>query len=269
MSRTVLITGAARGIGAATARRLHARGARLVLLDRDAEELSALAASLGGDVLACPADVTDVGDLDRAVAAGIERFGGLDVAIANAGVAPVGSIADSPPEEIERTIEINLLGVWRTDRAVLPAITERRGYILNVASMAAAGQLPLMGAYAASKAGVEAFTNVLRMELRPAGVAVGCAYFGWIDTDMVRTSLTDPAGRAVHRLLPGALGRPAGVDAAARVLEDAVARRAERALFPSTGGAALALRGVTQPLSERILAARSGAVERALALAGR
>lgn len=265
--QTVLVTGAARGIGEAAARHLHAKGANVALVGLEPERMEALAGQLGDRVSVHPADVTDSVRLAEVADEVATRFGGIDVSIANAGIATVGSIADAPLADLERTLEVNLAGVIRTTRAVLPHVTARRGYLLTVASAAAASHAPLMGPYAASKAGVEAFTNVLRIELRPGGTAVGCAYFGWIDTDMVRESLANPGGQALHSMLPGPLGRSLSVDAAARTIIDSVERRAARAWAPWHVGPSLALRGVLQPLSELGLASRPGAVRRMLELA--
>src|SRR5262245_12111780 len=176
--RTVFITGAARGIGAATAERLHDKGANVALVGLEPERLEQSALRLGPDRAAFfEADVSDPDALEGAVAGTVERFGGIDVAIANAGVGFVGSLARAPVEHVERTFEVNLLGVWRTDRAVIDQILERRGYLLNVASVAAVSHVPLMGAYCSAKAGVEALTDALRMECAPSGASVGCAYF--------------------------------------------------------------------------------------------
>ena len=248
--RTVMITGAARGIGAATAERLHSHGASVALLDLDAERLQDLADKLGERVASFAADVTDIAALEHAVEQTVDRFGGIDVAIANAGIGHVGTLAGSPPEEIERTIRINLLGAWRTDRAVLDEIVRSRGYLLNVASLAAAMHTAANGAYAASKAGVEALTDALRVELAPVGVGVGCAYFGYIDTELERESVADPTIQSIQRMMPRFARRAAPVSAAVDAIEDAVAGRRARVWAPRYVGAALALRGFLQPLSE-------------------
>src|SRR5690606_23208091 len=119
-------------------------------------------------------------------------FGGIDVVIANAGVAPVGTVTTLPRDAFARTIDVNLMGVYDTVHAALPHVIERRGYILPISSGAAVMHLPMMAPYAASKAAVEAFANALRVELAPRGVAVGCAYFLFIDTDMVRQADAHP-----------------------------------------------------------------------------
>ena len=125
--RTVFITGAARGIGAAVAERLHGAGANVALVGLEPELLEALATRLGDRAAAFEADVTDFAALQRAVAGTMTRFGAIDVAIANAGIAYVGRLATAPMEQVERTLEVNLMGVWRTNRAVLHQIVARRG----------------------------------------------------------------------------------------------------------------------------------------------
>ena len=264
--KTVFITGAARGIGAATARRLHSRGANVALVGLEPELLSALAEELGERAAWFEADVVDGDALDAAAAGAVARFGGIDVAIANAGIHFVGALATAPVEHVERVLEVNLMGVWRTDRAVIEQITARRGYLLNVASLAAASHAPLMGPYAASKAGVEALTDALRMETAPSGARVGCAYFGFIDTDLVTGSFAHPSTKAMEKLMPGFVRKPVPVSAAVDAIERGIARRSARVWAPRFVGGALALRGILQPLTER-RAAGSRHLREGLALA--
>jgi NAD(P)-dependent dehydrogenase (short-subunit alcohol dehydrogenase family) len=247
---TVFITGAARGIGAATAQRLHARGANVALVGLEPELLERRASELGERALWYEADVTDLEALKGAVEATVERFGGIDVAIANAGIHTIGSLASAPVEAVERTLEVNLMGVWRTDRAVLPELARSRGYLLNIASLAAVAHAPLMGPYAASKAGVEALTDALRQELRPTGVRVGCAYFGFIDTDLVRASFAHPSTQVAQGSMPEFVRRPVPLSVAVDALERGVERRSARVWAPRYVGWALALRGIVQPLAE-------------------
>src|SRR5580704_17545453 len=122
--RTVLITGAARGIGAGAAERLHAKGANVALVGLEPERLEENAARLGDRAAYFEADVSDLDALQRAVRGAVERFGGIDVAIANAGIAFTGSLASAPVEQVERTLAVNLLGVWRTFFANDTEITE-------------------------------------------------------------------------------------------------------------------------------------------------
>ncbi len=265
-NRTVLITGAARGIGAESAVRLHAAGANVALVGIEPARLEALAGRLGERALWHEADVTDAEAMREAVARTKERFGGIDVSIANAGVHWTGPVASTPLETLERELEINLLGVVRTVHAVLPEIIESRGYVLNIASLAAAAHAPLMSAYSASKAGVEAFTNSLRAELAPTGARAGCAYFGIIETDMVRDAFANRTVQLMLPTLPWFARRPAPLSAAVDAIEDGVRRRRARVWAPRFVGPALLGRGALQPLTElRVL--RSARMREAIAAA--
>jgi len=125
--KVVFITGGARGIGAEVARRLRDKGAKLVLTDLDKAELSALAAELGQDqVLTAVADVRDLAAMQAAAAQAVERFGGIDVVVANAGVISYGSVLQVDPEAFKRVLDINVLGVFNTVRAALPAVIDGR-----------------------------------------------------------------------------------------------------------------------------------------------
>jgi NAD(P)-dependent dehydrogenase (short-subunit alcohol dehydrogenase family) len=249
--RTVFITGAARGIGAETARRLHAKGANVALVGLEPARLEALAAQLGERAAAFEADVTDFDALQRAVSATVERFGAIDVGIANAGIAFTGPLATAPIEQVERTLAVNFLGVWRTDRALIGQIVERRGYLLNIASLAAVSHAPMMGPYTAAKAGVEALTDALRMETVPSGARVGCAYFGFIDTDLVRAGFAQPSAQAMTGRMPGFMRNPAPLSKAIDAIERGIQRRADRLWAPRWVGTMLVLRGLLQPLTER------------------
>ena len=264
--RTVFVTGAARGIGAEAARRLHGAGANVALGGLEPERLAALAEQLGPRAAWFEADVTDYDAVRSAVDGAIARFGKIDVAIANAGIQFMGRMATMPREHFERTLEVNLFGTWRTDRAVLDEIVRNRGYLLNISSLSAASHTPLMGAYTASKAGVEAMTDSLRAELAHTGARVGCAYFGFIDTDLVKGSFAHPSTQAITTTLPKFIADPAPLSQAIDAIERGVARRAARLWAPRYVGGALALRGILQPLTEWQIR-RSGALPGALALA--
>jgi NAD(P)-dependent dehydrogenase (short-subunit alcohol dehydrogenase family) len=197
----------------------------------------------------------------------VERFGGIDVAIANAGLAFMGSLASAPIEQVERTFAVNLLGVWRTDRAVIKHVMERRGYLLNVASLAAVTHAPMMGPYTSTKAGVEALSNALRMETAPSGAKVGCAYFGFIDTDLVRASYAQPSTEAMNRNTPAFMRNPAPLSVAVDAIEKGVRERAARVWAPRWVGIAIALRGLLQPLTERRILSDSAALGEGMRLA--
>lgn len=263
--RTVLITGAARGIGAGTARALAARGARVALLGLEPELLESLATELGAErAAAFPCDVTDRDGLRSAVDAAAERFGGIDVAIANAGVATLSPLDSISDEDFQRTVDVNLLGVWWTLRAALPHVAARQGYLLPIASLAASLTAPLMGAYPATKAAVEALGNTLRLELRPQGVAVGVAYFGFIDTDMVRKSMGTEASAAMTAGQPGFITRPVPVEHAIDAIVRGVERRARRVYAPRWILPALLAGGAFQQLVDR--GVRSGPLTRGIEL---
>ena len=231
--KVVLITGPARGIGEETARQLAARGARLSLVGLEPERLAALAAELGAAWFEC--DVTDQPALDRAVAGTVHALGGIDVVVANAGIANHGTVAVSPVEALVRTIEVNLVGVVRTVCAALPYVAERRGYFLLMSSAAAIAPLPGMAAYAASKAGVEFFGNALRLEVAHKGVGVGIAHPAWIDTDMVRDTKRDlQSFNAMLCTLPGPFGSYTSVQECAAAFVDGIERRRRKVFVPKS-----------------------------------
>ncbi|MEA2359600.1 MAG: hypothetical protein QOI62_2860 [Solirubrobacteraceae bacterium] len=259
--KVVLVTGAARGIGLASARRLHARGAHVALVGLESDVLEQRAAELGDRAAAFHADVTDWGQLEQAVDGAVERFGGIDVCIANAGVANVGTVASMDRDDFERIIEVNFLGVWRTVRTALPHVVARQGYILPVASLSAVLHTPLMAPYTATKAAVEAFTDALRGEVAHTGTKVGCAYFGFIDTDMVREAFEHPASVATRQSAPSFISKPIPLSRAADAIERGVTGRRRVTYAPRWVGAAIALRGVLQPLLEQAATKRPDTAE--------
>lgn len=236
--QVVLITGGARGVGAATASRLVASGARVVLVDLDAEPLRELVERLGEDrATSIEGDVTELADMEQAVAHGVERFGGIDAVVANAGIASYGSIGVVDPAIFRRLIDINVTGVFHTVRAALEELERSRGYVLVVSSAAAYVPAPGLAAYNASKAGVEHLANALRLELGYRGVAVGSAHMSWIDTPMVRDAKRDMASfRQMLDSLPGALGATTSVEQCAAAFVRGIERRAARVNVPGWVG---------------------------------
>jgi hypothetical protein len=233
----MLITGAARGIGAATARDLAARGARLALVGLEPDLLATLAAELGPGHVWAEADVTDSAALSAAVAKSVATLGGLDVVVASAGIASFGTVRTIDPEAFARTVEVNLTGVFRTAQATIPHLVDSAGYLLVVSSLAAL--TPAMGfsAYGASKAGVEAFADSLRIEIAPLGVSVGCAHMCWIDTDMVRDAERElPSFREMRERLPWPMNAVTPVAACSAAFVRAIERRSRRVNVPRTIG---------------------------------
>ncbi|MBX7266785.1 SDR family oxidoreductase [Micromonospora sp. Llam7] len=241
--RTILITGAARGIGAELARAAAARGARVALVGLEPGLLRQLAAELDGHWYEC--DVTDQAGLDDAVASTMQRYGGIDVVVANAGIANLGTVAVGPVDALVRTIEVNLSGVVRTVGAALPHVLAARGHVLIVSSAAAFAAMPGMAAYCASKAGVEQFGNVLRLENRRRGLTVGTAHPIWIDTDLVRDIRDDLASfRDAQRRLPWPLNTVVGVERCAEALLRGIERRRRKVYVPRSIALVQALRPV-------------------------
>ena len=251
-AKTVFITGAARGIGAESARRLAARGANVALAGLEPEELERVARQCGANAAAFECDVTDWDALEGAVQGAVERFGGIDVVIANAGIGPVGMTRSIDPRAFERTLEVNLMGVWRTVRSCLPHVIERRGYVLVVASLAAALHSPGMAAYAASKAGAEAFADSLRTEVKHLGVDVGVGYFGFIDTDLVRGGDAHPTLGGMRKEIRGPIGRTYPVSAVGQAVADGVEERRRWVVVPGWLRPVLMLRMVLGPVLERV-----------------
>lgn len=233
--KVVLITGAARGIGAETARLLASRGARLSLVGLEPERLAALAAELGDTHVWFECDVTNQVALERAVAGTASALGGIDIVVANAGIASNGTVAVAPIDALVRIIEVNLIGVVRTVSATLAHVTHRKGYYLLVASAAALAPLPGISTYAAAKSGVEAFGNALRLEVAHKGVGVGVAYPSWIDTDLVRDPQRDlKSFNEALRTLPGAFGSITSVRDCAAAFVKAIERRKRKLYVPAS-----------------------------------
>lgn len=261
--KTALITGAARGIGAETARRAAAAGANVALVGLEPDELQRVAAQCGSGAAAFECDVTDWDALERTAQATFERFGGIDVVMANAGISPAGMTRSIDPRAFERTVEINLLGVWRTVRTCLAQVIERKGYVLLTASLAAAVHAPGMAPYAASKAGVEAFGDSLRGELKRLGVDVGVAYFGFIDTDMVRGADAHPALQTLRRDALGPFAKTYPASAAGRAVVEGMQKRSRWVVVPGWARILIGLGRVLQPLTERAAYDQAAEVDRA------
>jgi NAD(P)-dependent dehydrogenase (short-subunit alcohol dehydrogenase family) len=230
--KTVLVTGAASGIGAAAAARLAARGAKLVLCDVEAAGLERAASACGGDALVLRADVTDLEAMHEAVRQAVERFGGIDVVWANAGIASVGPLADTDPEAWVRTVQVNLIGAFHTVRAALPEVRRARGHVAVTASLASFVNGPCLSAYAATKAGVEAMCNSLRVEVAHHGVTVGCIHPSWIATPMVLDAEALVVFRTLRAMLPPPLRRDMPLAEAAERIARGIAERRERLYLP-------------------------------------
>ncbi len=243
--RRILITGAARGIGAALAQRFASRGARVALAGLEPGLLAATAEKAGGAPWR-ECNVAHRDQVDAAVDALAGELGGLDVVIANAGIAAQLPLIGGDPAVMERTVTVNLLGSYYTLRAAGPHIAHPGGYALAVSSAAAAAHLPLMGAYSASKAGVEALGNTLRAELRSTGARVGVAYFAELDTDMTSRGFSTRAAAAMNAT--GSFTGASPLEPAIDRIERGVARRSRRIVAPWWVAGLLPVRMAVQPL---------------------
>ncbi|TQM72118.1 short-subunit dehydrogenase [Actinomadura hallensis] len=252
--RRVLITGGARGIGAALAARLHGRGARVALAGLEPDGLAAVAAECGGAPW-WTCDVTDRARVEEVANNAADALGGLDVVVANAGVAAQMPMIGGDPSVMDQSIRVNVLGAYNTLRAAGPHISHERGYALAVASLAAAVHAPLLGAYSASKAAVEAMGNTLRAELRPYGAKAGVAYFGELDTDMTSRGFGTEAASALMKAGVGGgfISRVAPLHLGIDALERGIARRSKRVVAPWWVGGVLPVRMLAQPVVDRVV----------------
>ena len=241
--RRILVTGAARGIGAALAERLAGRGARLALVGLEPENLAAVAERCGAGTFVGECDVSRNDEISQAIDVAADALGGLDVVVANAGIATGGPLRSQDMRSWERVIEINLLGVMYTDRAALPHLERSGGYLLNIASTAAVLRAPGMSAYCAAKAGVEALSDCLRTEMVPLGVQVGVAYFLFLDTDMVRDAEREmPILERIKSEMPSVIARTYPLGPAIDELVAAIEHRRRRVAYPKWFLKALAFR---------------------------
>jgi len=250
--KVALVTGAARGIGFETARQIHLRGGSVAVLDLDPEQAREAAERIGERAVGIGADVTDQGAMQAAVAETVERFGGLDVVVANAGVAPekLATVRGIGGEEWERVFEVDLLGVWRTVRAALPQIVARRGHVVLTSSVYAFVNGVLNSPYAVAKSGVESLGRSLRAELMPLGASASVAYFGWVDTKMVQDAFESNGGR-MEENLPDFLKKRIQPDEAGAAVVRGIEERAPRIFAPRWWRYVSALRGILNPLLDR------------------
>ncbi|HSJ17944.1 MAG TPA: short-chain dehydrogenase/reductase [Solirubrobacterales bacterium] len=249
--RVALVTGGAQGIGLATARAIHARGASVAIVDLQQEAAEGAAAQIDGErAIGLAADVSDREAIGGAVETVIERWGGIDVVVANAGIAAQPTTARAMDEDaFERVIEVNLLGVWRTVRAALPEIVRRHGHLVVVSSVFAfangMGAVP----YAMSKAGVEQLGRALRAELAQHHASASVAYFGFIDTEMVHKTIDrDPLAERMMATFPRLLHKRLPAAAAGEAIAVGIERRAPRVIRPRRWAMMSALRGLINPL---------------------
>ena len=250
--KVALVTGAARGIGFETARLLHARGASVVVVDLDPAAAEKAAAAIGERALGVGGDVVSLEAMERAVALSVERFGGLDIVVANAGVAPpTTTMRTIDPRAFDRTLDVDLYGVWRTVRAALPHVVARQGHVVVISSVYGWVNGVLNASYAAAKAGVEQLGRALRVELAMHGASATVAHFGFIDTAMVSDALEDEIAARTKDSMPTFLAKKLPPSAAAAGIVGAIEDRKARLILPRRWYLWYWARGVANPLLDR------------------
>ncbi len=230
--KVVLITGGARGIGAATAEELSRRGATVVLADVDEVALAGTTQRIRASS-SVVVDVTDYEACEQAVATTLERHGRLDLVWANAGIGAGGPVELVDADVWARVVQVNLIGAFNTVRAALQPVIAAKGYVAITASLAAFVHGPGMSAYAASKAGVEAFADALRIEVAHQGVDVGTLHPTWIATDMVAEGDAESASfRIFRKSLRPPFARTYPVEAIVGPIADGFEARRDRLCLP-------------------------------------
>ncbi|MBT2439881.1 SDR family oxidoreductase [Streptomyces sp. ISL-36] len=254
--RTAVVTGAARGVGEQVALALARRGARVAVVGHEEAELARVAAgcrAAGGAAHPWPADVTDERRM-TAVAREIgARLGPVSVVVANAGIVAGGPFDRMDPAVWRRIVEVNLMGSAVTARVLLPALLATHGYYLQISSLAGFAPSPMMSAYAASKAGAEAFAYALRAEVAHRGVAVGVARLTWHDTEMIRGAEEHRVMRELRHHLPWPMSRVYALDGVGERLARGIERRRPLIGLPPWIGAV----GAARPLLPRLVTHRA------------
>ncbi|QLL05353.1 SDR family NAD(P)-dependent oxidoreductase [Mycobacterium vicinigordonae] len=267
--RTVVITGSTGGLGTALAQALRERGANLALVDLELESVDAQAAKLGPQtvVRGWTADVRDLVALEQAMSAAAEHFGRIDTVIANAGIAPPAvPLWDLEGTDFERAIDINLNGVWRTFRAGVPHVEKTKGYLLAISSMAAFVHGPLNGPYCAAKAGVWAFADSTRLELRDAGVGVGTAHPTFFPTPMMEHVHADPAASTVWGGNQSGLWKMVPREVVVDAIVDGIENRSDLIVAPKALSVTARIPGIVRPFVDRFGFPRT-TIRNAIALA--
>ncbi len=248
--KVAVVTGGARGIGFGTAQALARRGAVVVVVDLESSATESAAAQLAGESLGLAADVTDRGAMQRVIAAVTERHGGVDVVIANAGIASrAATVRAMNGEAFDRVLAVNLGGVYNTVITALPQIAARGGHIVVTSSIYAFVNGLGTAPYAMAKAGVEQLGRALRVELVSHGAGASVAYFGFIDTEMVHRAIdADPLADRMKQVLPRPLRKRLTPAQAGEAVTRGIERRAPRIIAPKRWAAFSVLRGVVNPL---------------------
>jgi NAD(P)-dependent dehydrogenase (short-subunit alcohol dehydrogenase family) len=256
LGKVVLITGGTGGIGSTTARELLRRGAKVAIVDINPETPQIAKRMSSHSAMGAVADVRVRSELDLAVASVVDRFGRVDVAIANAGIlSRAATLRTTPTSSIESLLAVNVTGVVNTVQAAMDQVIAHRGQFVLISSVFAfingMGTIP----YAMSKAAVEQLGRGLRVELAAHGVSTTIAYFSLIDTNMIKHGVDeDPVVGDLLGTLPRAMLKRLAPETAAAALANGIAHRAPRVMVPSRWKPMSALRGLVAPVLDSHLA---------------
>jgi NAD(P)-dependent dehydrogenase (short-subunit alcohol dehydrogenase family) len=252
--RVVAITGSTGGLGCAVAKALLAKGAKLALFDLDGASTAAQARALGDDrqVRGWPVDVTSLASLETAMDEAARHFGAIDVAIANAGILAVESILAADTGRFERVIDVNLNGVWRTFRAALPHVQPRQGYLMAISSMAAFVHSPMQASYTASKAGVWAMCDSIRLELRNLGVGVGSVHPTFFATPMMDAIHTDPVYNRLWRGNKSGIWKMVSLESVVHAIVRGIEAREDMVVVPKRNGLVARVPGLLRKIIEKM-----------------
>lgn len=273
--KRIVITGGARGLGAAVARLATSRGARVAIIGLEPELLKQVSDETGAGTIWRYADVRDGEALRVAIDECADAMGGIDAVVANAGVASYGTVRQVDAASFDRVIDINLNGTFRTLKHSTHHLERSRGHVVVIASAMSFLALPAMASYAASKAGVEMLTLAYRQEVAHLGITVGLVHPSWIDTDLVRGADADlPSFQALRRKLPYPGNVTTTADQAARAVVNGLAGRRSRVFVPRAvtiahWGKALVSSSLVWPWTRRFAAAAVPALEREVDALGR
>jgi NAD(P)-dependent dehydrogenase (short-subunit alcohol dehydrogenase family) len=251
-NRVIAITGATGGLGKATAQALRDKGARLALLDLDPAALDAQAAALGGPEVAAGwvADVRSFESLEHALQETARHFGGIDVVIANAGIGDIVSMENASLAYFGRVIDVNLTGVWRTFRAALPHVKPRQGYLMAISSMAAFVHSPLNAHYTASKAGVWAMCDSIRLELRHLDVGVGTVHPTFFPTPMMDAVHANQAGNTLWEGNRSGVWKMVTLQEVVQAIVSGIEHRRDMVVVPKSNTLVARAPGLFRPLVE-------------------
>ncbi len=236
-NRVVAITGSTGGLGAAVVTALAERGVRLALFDLNATALEAQVERLGSHrARGWAVDVRSMDSISSAMAGAAKHFGQIDVVIANAGITYFEPLVSADPDRFDKVIDINLNGVWRTFRAAIPFVRESHGYMLAISSMAAFVHSPLQASYTASKAGVWAMCDSIRLELRHMKVGVGSVHPTFFHTPMMDQAFADPAGNKIWGGNKSGIWKMVSLDTVVSAVLKGIERREEFIVVPKQNG---------------------------------